>query len=146
MERDDGSQFSIREHAAEWFLRLHAHDLSVAERFAYLEWLKASPAHIGETLQICQLYSALHAMKQELFLTNEEDVANVIELPRDDAEPPARTRSSWHVRALGVALVIGVLLVAGSIAQHAWLDRTIETPATQWRSGLQPPGGLKTVA
>jgi ferric-dicitrate binding protein FerR (iron transport regulator) len=81
MERfDDGTQVSIREHAAEWFLRLHAHDLSVAERFAYLQWLKASPAHIGETLQICKLYSLLYPLKKQLFFTNEDDVSNVIEL------------------------------------------------------------------
>ena len=53
MERtEEGTPLSIREHAAEWFLRLHAHDLNVAERFAYLQWLKASPVHIGETLQM----------------------------------------------------------------------------------------------
>jgi transmembrane sensor len=136
MERfDDGTQVSIREHAAEWFLRLHAHDLNVAERFAYLQWLKASPAHIGETLQICQLYSILHPMKQQLFFTNEDDVSNVIELPRgDDVAPPTRTRSSWHIRALVVALSIGVVLIAGPIAKHAWPDRTIQTEASEWRS------------
>lgn len=136
MERfDHGTQFSIREHAAEWFLRLHAHDLSVVERFAYLQWLKASPAHIGETLQVCQLYSILYPMKKQLFFTNEDDVSNVIELPRDDdATPPARTRSSWHIRVLVGAMAIGLLLIAASIAKRAWLDPTIETQASEWRS------------
>ena len=92
---DEGTQGSIREHAAEWFLRLHAHDLSVAERFAYLQWLKASPAHIGETLQICKLYSLLFPMRQQLFFTNEDDLSNVIELPRQGgAAQSSRTRSS----------------------------------------------------
>jgi len=64
MERfEEGTTLSIREHAAEWFLRLHARDLSVTERFQYLQWLKASPAHIGETLLICKLYSVLYPMK-----------------------------------------------------------------------------------
>jgi transmembrane sensor len=146
MERfDDGTQFSIREHAAEWFLRLHAHDLSVAERFAYLQWLKASPAHIGETLQICQLYSILYPMKKQLFFTNEDDVSNVIELPRDDATPPTAKRSSWHVRALVVAMAIGLVLLAGSIAKRAWLDRTIETQASEWRSLALNDGSLVSV-
>ena len=147
MERfDDGTQFSIREHAAQWFLRLHAHDLSVAERFAYLQWLKASPAHIGETLQICQLYSILYPMKQQLFFTNEDDVSNVIDLPRDDdAAPPARTRSSWHIRALVGAMAVGLLLVAASVAQRAWLDRTIETQASEWRSLALNDGSLVSV-
>jgi transmembrane sensor len=136
MERsDDGTQFSIREHAAEWFLRLHAHDLSVAERFAYLQWLKASPVHIGETLLICKLYSLLYPMKQQLFFTNEDDISNVIELPREDgAARPTRTSSSWHVRALVVALAIGLFAIAGSIAKRAWLDARIQTQASEWRN------------
>lgn len=73
MERfDDSTQVAISEHAAEWFLRLHAHDLSVAERFAYLQWLKASPTHLGETLQICRLYCILYPLKQQLSGTNED--------------------------------------------------------------------------
>src|ERR1044071_2931247 len=136
MERsDDGTQFSIREHAAEWFLRLHAHDLTVAERFAYLQWLKSSPVHIGETLQICQLYSVLYPMKKQLFFTNEDSISNVIELPRDEgAAPSTRTRSSWHIRALVVAIAIGLVVVAGAFAKRTWLDPTIETQASEWRS------------
>ncbi|HEX4973028.1 MAG TPA: FecR domain-containing protein [Steroidobacteraceae bacterium] len=143
---DDGTQFSIREHAAEWFLRLHAHDLSVAERFAYLQWLKASPAHIGETLQICKLYSLLYPMQKQLFFTNEDDVSNVIELPREDsAGQPSRTRSSWHIHALIVALAIGGVLLAGSIVKRTWLDPTIETQASEWRSLPLNDGSLVSV-
>ena len=37
MERfDEATPLTIREHAAEWFLRLHARDLTVTERFEYL--------------------------------------------------------------------------------------------------------------
>jgi len=146
MERfDDDTQFSIREHAAEWFLRLHAHDLSVAERFAYLQWLKASPAHIGETLQICKLYSTLHSLKQQLFFTNEDDVSNVIELAGEGAAPPTRTRTSWHVRALLVVVTIGVALLAGSIVKRTWFDPTIETQASEWRSLALNDGSLVSV-
>jgi transmembrane sensor len=147
MERfDDGTQFSIREHAAQWFLRLHAHDLSVAERFAYLQWLKASPAHIGETLQICRLYSILYPMKQQLFFTNEDTGSNVIGLPREDgAASPSRTRSSWHIRALVAVLAIGVLLFAASIATRTWLAPTIETQASEWRSLALNDGSVVSV-
>jgi len=143
---DDGTQGSIREHAAEWFLRLHAHDLSVAERFAYLQWLKASPAHIGETLQICKLYSLLYPLKQQLFFTNEDHVTNIIELPREDnAARPSRTRSSWHIRALIVVVAIGGALLAGSIVKRTWLDATIETQASEWRSLPLNDGSLVSV-
>ena len=145
MERfDDGTQFSIREHAAQWFLRLHARDLSVAERFAYLQWLKASPVHIGETLQICKLYSILYPMKKQLFFTNEDDISNVIDLSREDrAATPSRTRSSWHIRALVAVLAIGVVLLAGSVARRTWFAPAIETQASEWRSLALSDGSLR---
>jgi transmembrane sensor len=147
MERfDDGTQFSIREHAAQWFLRLHAHDLSVAERFAYLQWLKASPAHIGETLLMCKVYALLYPLKKQLFSTNEDDVSNVIELPRElGAAQASRSRSSWHIRALVAAVVIGVALLAGSIVKRTWFDATIETQASEWRSLPLNDGSLVSV-
>lgn len=136
MERtEEGTPSSIREHAAEWFLRLHAHDLNVAERFAYLQWLKSSPTHIGETLQMFILYSVLYPMKKQLFFTNEDDVTNVIELQsRDAAAAPTRTRTSWHVRSLAAVVALGLVLVAGTMATRTWLASTIETQASEWRS------------
>jgi transmembrane sensor len=147
MERfDDGTQFSIREHAAQWFLRLHAHDLSVAERFAYLQWLKASPMHIGETLQICKLYSVLYPMKKQLFFTNEDDISNVIELSRENSTASTSgTRSSWHIRALAAVLAIGVTLFAGSLVRRNWFPPTIETQASEWRSLALNDGSLVSV-
>ncbi|MGH8237302.1 MAG: FecR family protein [Steroidobacteraceae bacterium] len=147
MERtEEGTPSSIREHAAEWFLRLHAHDLNVAERFAYLQWLKASPLHIGETLHICVLYSILYPMKKQLFFTNEDDVSDVIELQsRDAAAAPTRTRASWHVRSLAVFVAIGLVLVAAMMTSRAWLASTIETQASEWRSLTLNDGSFVSV-
>jgi transmembrane sensor len=148
MERtEEGTPLSIREHAAEWFLRLHAHDLNVAERFAYLQWLKASPVHIGETLQMCVLYSVLYPMKKQLFFTNEDEISNVIELAmREDAvAPPTRTRSSWRIRTLTVAVAIGLMLVVGAFATRGWLESTIETQASEWRSLTLNDGSFVSV-
>jgi transmembrane sensor len=145
---EEGTPLSIREHAAEWFLRLHAHDLNVAERFEYLQWLKASPLHIGETLQMFILYSILYPMKKQLFFTNEDDVSNVIELAtRQEVVTPTRTRSSWHVRvlAVAVAVAVGLVLVVGTIATRAWLDSSIETQAGEWRSLTLNDGSFVSV-
>jgi transmembrane sensor len=132
---EEGTPSSIRERAAEWFLRLHAHDLNVAERFAYLQWLKASPVHIGETLLICRLYSILYPMKKELFFTNEDDVTNVIDLPtREPAVAAARERGGWYVRALAVVVAIGLVIFGGTLVQRAWLEPTIDTQAGEWHS------------
>jgi transmembrane sensor len=146
MERfDERMPMSTRDHAAEWFLRLHARDLSVAERFAYLEWLKASPLHIGEIVQICYLYSVLYPMKKQLFFMNEDSLSNVIELPqRENMVPPARTKSSWHVRvAAGVAVLVLTLL--GAVATRDWLDPAIETQASEWRNLTLTDGSMVSV-
>jgi transmembrane sensor len=147
MERtEEGTPSSIREHAAEWFLRLHALDLNVAERFAYLQWLKASPAHITEIVHVCRLYSILYPMKKQLFFTNEDDVSNVIALAsHEQASQPTRTRSSWHVRALGVAVAIGLVLVAGTMASRVLLESRIETQASEWRNMTLNDGSFVSV-
>lgn len=147
MERtEEGTPSSIKERAAEWFLRLHAHDLNVAERFAYLQWLQASPVHIGETLQICHLYSILYPMKKELFFTNEDDVTNVIDLPtREAAAAPARTRGGWYVRMLAVVVAFGLVALAGTMARRAWLEPTIDTRASEWRSLTLDDGSFVSV-
>jgi transmembrane sensor len=147
MERtEEGTPSSIREHAAEWFLRLHALDLNAAERFAYLQWLKASPAHITETLKICRLYSVLYPMKKQLFFTNEDDISNVIALAsREQARQPARTSGSWHVRVLAVAAAIGLVLVGATMVTRAWLESTIETQASEWRSMTLNDGSFVSV-
>jgi transmembrane sensor len=147
MERtEEGTPSSIREHAAEWFLRLHAHDLNVAERFAYLQWLKASPVHIGETLQICKVYSILYQLKKQLFFKSQDEVSNVVALcSRDQAAEPARTRSSWHVRALAVLVAIVLVLVAGAMASRPWLESTIQTQASEWRSLTLNDGSFVSV-
>lgn len=57
----ENSSTSIPEQAAQWLLRWHGGDLSVAERSAYLQWLKTSPVHIAEMLRMCRLYSWLES-------------------------------------------------------------------------------------
>jgi transmembrane sensor len=146
MERfDERMPMSTRDHAAEWFLRLHARDLSVAERFAYLEWLKASPLHIGEIVQICYLYSVLYPMRKQLFFMNEDSLSNVIELPpRENIMPPARTKSSWHVRVAAVATAF-VLTLLGVAATWDWFDPAIETQASEWRNLTLTDGSMVSV-
>lgn len=143
---EEGTTSSIRERAAEWFLRLHAHDLNVAERFAYLQWLKASPVHIGETLQICQLYAVLYPMKKRLFFANKDDATNVIDLPaRETAPKPGRTRTGWYVRALAVGVAIGAVFFAGTMARRLWIEPAIETQASEWRSLTLDDGSFVSV-
>jgi transmembrane sensor len=142
---EEDTPASTRERAAEWFLRLHAHDLNIAERFAYLQWLKASPMHIVETLLICRLYSILYPMKKQLFFTTEDDVNNVIDLHTREAAAPARTDSSWYVRMLAIVAAIGLVVFAGTMARRALVEPTIATRAAEWRSLTLDDGSFVSV-
>ena len=107
---DENPPMSIPEQAAEWLLRWHCGDLSIAERFEYLQWLKTSPVHIAETLRMCRLYSWLENTRLKLYITNEDNFSNVVELPPRERETlgarSASTAGLWRTRiAAGVAAV-----------------------------------------
>lgn len=73
---------SISEQAADWLVLIRAGEMSDQERLDYIHWLKKSPAHIREMLELVNLEEMLrdtHPPPAE-----EETPANeskVIELP-----------------------------------------------------------------
>lgn len=83
---EDDSSMTIGVQAAQWLLRWHSGELSSAERFEYLQWLKSSPVHVAETLRMCRVYSWLESTKLKLFITNEESFSNVVQLPVSEAQ------------------------------------------------------------
>lgn len=135
---DESPAMSISEQAAEWLLRWHCGDLSIAERFEYLTWLKTSPVHIAETLRMCRLYSWLENTKLKLFITNEDSFSNVVELPPREREAVAARSASrtgmWRVSIAAGAAAIGLSVVLGLAAKIFWLDHTLRTQASEWRS------------
>ena len=136
---DENPPMSIPEQAAEWLLRWHCGDLSIAERFEYLTWLKTSPVHIAETLRMCRLYSWLEATKLKLFVTNEDNFSNVVELPplRERAASGtsgAGWQSLWKVRVAAGAAAIGLTAVLALGTKVVWIDHTLRTEAGEWRT------------
>lgn len=136
---DENPPMSIPEQAAEWLLRWHCGDLSIAERFEYLTWLKTSPVHIAETLRMCRLYSWLEATKLKLFVTNEDSFSNVVELPplRDRAASGTSSAgwpSLWKVRIAAGAAAIGLCAIFALGTKIVWFDHTLRTEASEWRS------------
>src|SRR5688572_7600432 len=135
---DENPPMSIPEQAAEWLLRWHCGDLSIAERFEYLTWLKTSPVHIAETLRMCRLYSWLEATKLKLFVTNEDNFSNVVELPplreRASGTSGAGWQSLWKVRVAAGAAAIGLTAVLALGAKVVWFDHTLRTEASEWRT------------
>src|SRR5262245_5607749 len=147
---DENPPFSIPEQAAEWLLRWHCGDLSIAERFEYLQWLKTSPVHIAETLRMCRLYSWLESTKLELFITNEDSYSNVVALPpRERDGISARSARKWGLwRARIAAGVAAIALVSAIrwVVKATWLDHTLQTQASEWRSVPLSDGSSITAA
>jgi transmembrane sensor len=129
---------SIPEQAAEWLLRWQAGDVSIAERYEYLQWLKTSPVHIAEMLRICRLHSWLKDTKLNLYVTNEDTFSNVVELPPREREAVRAPRASgsglWKVSIAAGAAAITLSAALAVVAKMIWLDHTLETHASEWRS------------
>jgi transmembrane sensor len=147
---DEIPPMSIPEQAAEWLLRWHCGDLSIAERFEYLQWLKTSPVHIAETLRMCRLYSWLENTKLKLFITNEDSFSNVVELPPRERERIAgrgtRTVGLWRTRIAAAAVAVTLSAVLGFAVKVAWLDRTLQTQGSELRSVPLSDGSSVTAA
>jgi transmembrane sensor len=133
---DENPPMSIGEQAAEWLLRWHCGDLSIAERFEYLQWLKTSPVHIAETLRMCRLYSWLEGTKLKLFITNEDSYSNVVELPAREIAAPkfAEPAVAWYGRVAAGIAAVGLTVLLGLIVKLGWFDHTIQTEVSEWRS------------
>lgn len=147
---DESPPMSIPEQAAEWLLRWHCGDLSIAERFEYLQWLKTSPVHIAETLRMCRLYSWLENTKLRLFITNEDNFTNVVELPPREREllaaRGARAVGLWRARIAAGAAAIALTAVLGFVVKATWLDHRLQTQASEWRSMQLSDGSSITAA
>jgi transmembrane sensor len=141
---------SIPEQAAEWLLRWHCGDLSIAERFEYLQWLKTSPVHIAEMLRMCRMYSWLQNAQLELYVTNEDTFSNVVPLgSRDNEKTKSRSASRanlWKTRLAAGAAALALSAVLGLVAKIVWFDHTLQTQASEWRSVPLSDGSSITAA
>lgn len=148
---DEYPPMSIPEQAAEWLLRWHCGDLSIAERFEYLQWLKTSPVHIAETLRMCRLWSWLESTKLKLFITNEDSFSNIVELPPPREREAAVARSTareglWRVRLAASAAAVGLTVAFALAAKIVWFDHTLQTQASEWRIVPLSDGSSVTAA
>ena len=147
---DENPPMSIPEQAAEWLLRWHCGDLSIAERFEYLQWLKTSPVHIAETLRMCRLYSWLENTRLKLYITNEDNFSNVVELPPREREasaaPSASTGGLWRTRIAAGVAAVALTGTLGFVAKITWLDHSLQTQGSEWRSMPLSDGSSITAA
>jgi transmembrane sensor len=147
---DNPTMMSIPEQAAEWLLRWHCGDLSIAERFEYLQWLKTSPVHIAETLRMCRLFSWLENTKLKLYVTNEDTFSNVVPLgSREHETSNARSGNRanlWKTSLAAGAAALALTALLGLVAKIVWFDHTLQTQAREWRSVPLSDGSSITAA
>jgi transmembrane sensor len=135
---ENPTMMSTPEQAAEWLLRWHCGDVTIAERYEYLQWLKTSPVHIAEMLRMCRLYSWLENTKLKLYITNEDTFSNVVELPPRERETVKARKASrasvWKASMAAGVAAVGLMAALGVAAKRFWFDHTLQTYASEWRS------------
>jgi transmembrane sensor len=72
----DKASIVIRETATEWVVRLAAPELSQADKVAFAAWLRASPIHVREYLNVEAVRAALEVAVQD-------DASDVLELLKE---------------------------------------------------------------
>lgn len=117
VQRDD----RLMRQAIAWFTRLHADDISDAEREAHAEWLLSDPSHADAYAQVEQQWQALETTRSAVL---QNYAAETEELTRQ-ASNPSVWRFGWHnllggrpvLRgALAGAAVLVLVLIGGLIA------------------------------
>jgi transmembrane sensor len=76
---------SISEQAADWLLLIRAGEMSEQQKLEYIHWLKRSPAHVQEILELVSLEQMLRDTHAGGLVSPPEadpaDAAKVLELP-----------------------------------------------------------------
>lgn len=129
----------MAEQAAEWLVEFESGPLDEAQRRAFVTWLKRSPVHVEEFLQLSVMRErlghtpALHASLEDLLAEAQETVVGLTDAPSVEAR---NTRGSRRVR---FALAASVLMVAAGGLLTALLvygdgERTYRTGFGEQRS------------
>jgi ferric-dicitrate binding protein FerR (iron transport regulator) len=142
-EDDDDVNLAARRHAARWWVRGHCGDLSLAERYAFLQWCKTSPIHIAQLLKTVQLYLDLEAARP-LFNVNDDEFRRVVPWrPRAHSRPTVGAEvPRWRFGVLAAA-IIGIAAFALPMISTS---PSLSTAQAEWRSLQLEDGSSVTLA
>ena len=130
--------------ATQWWTRLGTAapaDVSETDRQEFTQWLRESPLHVAELLQVAHVHDTFERFKlwDEISVSSEETAANVIPLSQfkrpTAARPPRAIR--WAVAA-GVSLIA---VAAGWFALRSSAT-TIETDRAERREVVLKDGSI----
>lgn len=129
---NDSALTDVAAEAVDWFVRLKDSPEDPAVRADFADWLRRSPHHVGEYLQVLQLWTAAAPASQGEYSSAaliaaaraSHDRSNVIAfLKRPDAKAPAAgNRRGIRTRrmAAAAAALLAVGLALGAWRYHDW--------------------------
>ncbi len=140
--------------ALEWFMAHRSGALSEAQRQEFIDWLRASPAHAREYLEITGLVKdvggavkAIATPAEELVASARAEQDTVQFLPTfspEDASSPNRSnvrKAGWHGMRLSAAILAVAAVVTIAFASLWLQDRTAYSTAhAEQRSWRMPDG------
>lgn len=119
---------SISEEAADWLLRLRTGNLPLGERHEYVRWLKRSPEHVREMLEVASLEDLLRGADLSGLSPPQgpsggvsDQSSSIVELiPRHQEEkgPSSMRRSAWtHWRSAASACLSRIEFAGRAISK-----------------------------
>jgi transmembrane sensor len=119
MEKTD-SRRSVFEEASEWWVRLHMEGASLAEREAFVDWLRESPAHVAEFLSLAPVHDGLDRLEnwgRNGPREGGELPENVVALPgfHNDVTQRRRRQRGWKLASVAAAAAAASVVAVASI-------------------------------
>jgi len=158
-ESDRKRSMPVSEQAAEWLVAFDDGEMDVADKQRFLQWLKQSPLHIKEFLQLSAMHveftqnNDLQKSIEELVAAAKSDVVN-LSLPTSSRAPslqavkPMQTRRS-SLRWLGIAatVVLGISTATGLWVAQGGLEsgQVYRTDLGEQRSIALDDGSMITL-
>lgn len=140
------------EEAANWFVRLQAHDLSRSSREQYVDWLRDSPTNVAEMLRVAQAHCALEQFEHWARIATDgpEADSNVIPMhaatpltAQDGEVPGQRPRKGVWVTALAAS--VAVIALATAILLSGIRGQIIDTERGERREVVLSDGSIVQV-
>src|SRR5712664_1977411 len=130
--------------AAQWWTRLGTKapaDVSETDRQEFTQWLRESPLHVAELLQVAHVHDTLERFKlwDEISVSPEEIAANVV--PLSQFKRPAAARPPRAVRWFVAAGVSLIAVATGWLALRSGAT-TIETDRAERREVVLKDGSV----
>ncbi len=140
--------FEVTRQAAHWVVQLRSPDRPTNTESDFADWLRASPAHVGEYLKAVEVWEALShpdvdgaSTPEHLIDEAQRSVATTLPIGRSSL-PPAVARERGRFFRPGLAAVLALLLVTGWLGWKRFAELDLTTGRGEQRSAVLPDGSI----